>query len=64
MIGFPQTETHCNKLKEYNINFDRVLFLAEDGDDEREAGKDVTKRMSEKDEMTYEYAAELEIANT
>jgi len=63
LIGFPQTETHCSKLKEYNIGFDRVLFLADEGADEQEAGSQVTKRMTETDEMTYDYAAELEIAN-
>lgn len=62
MIGFPQTETHCNKLKEFNINFDRILFLSEE-ENEEEAGQQVTKRMTEIDECTYEWGQELEIAN-
>jgi hypothetical protein len=48
LVGFPQTETHCAKLKEFNINFDRVLFLSEE-DNEEEPGKEITKRMTEKD---------------
>ena len=62
LIGFPQTATHCEKLAEFNIDFDRILFLSEE-DAEDEPGKEVTKRMTEKDEMAYEFAAELEIAN-
>jgi hypothetical protein len=27
LIGFPETEEHCNKLKEHGIEFDRILFL-------------------------------------
>jgi hypothetical protein len=48
LVGFPQTETHCAKRKEFNINFDRVLFLSEE-DNEEEPGKEITKRMTEKD---------------
>ena len=62
MIGFPQTETHCAKLREFNIDFDRIMFLSED-ENEEEPGKDVTKRMTEIDETAYEFAAEVEIAN-
>lgn len=62
LVGFPQTETHCSKLKEFNINFDRVLFLSEE-DNEEEAGKEISLRMTEKDEVAYEWATELEVAN-
>lgn len=61
-IGFPQTATHCEKLGKYNIDFDRILFLSEE-DDEEKAGAEVTKRMTEKDETAYDWPAELEIAN-
>lgn len=62
LLGFPQTETHCAKLREFNIDFDRILFLSED-ENEEEPGKEVTKRMTEIDETAYDFAAEQEIAN-
>jgi len=62
LIGFPQTETHCQKLADFNIKFDRVVVLSEE-DNEEEPGKDITKRMTEKDEVAYDFAAELEISN-
>lgn len=62
LIGFPQTETHCQKLKEFNIDFDRVIFLSEE-ENEEDPGKEVTERMTEADGVSYEWAAELEIAN-
>ena len=45
LIGFPQTETHCQKLKEYGLDFDRVLFL-KDGSEE-DPGKELTERMNQ-----------------
>ena len=62
MIGFPQTETHCQKLKEYNIDFDRILFLSEE-ENEEDAGKEVTARMTEADGIGYDWAEELGVAN-
>lgn len=62
LIGFPQTQTHCEKLADFNIDFDRIIFLSEE-DAEDEPGKELTKRMTEKDEVSYDFAAELEIAN-
>ena len=62
MIGFPQTELHCQKLKEYNIDFDRILFLTEE-ENEEEAGKEVTARMTEADGIGYDWAEELGVAN-
>lgn len=29
LIGFPQTELHCAKLKEYGIEFDRVIYITD-----------------------------------
>ena len=62
LIGFPQTETHCAKLREFNIDFDRIMFLSEE-ENEEEPGKEVAKRVTELDETAYDWAAELEIAN-
>ena len=41
LIGFPQTAAHCEKLKEFNIDFDRILFLSEE-ENEEDAGKEVS----------------------
>jgi hypothetical protein len=27
LIGFPETEEHINKLKEHQIEFDRIIYL-------------------------------------
>jgi hypothetical protein len=62
LLGFPQTETHCNKLKEFNIDFDRILLLSEE-ENEEDPGKEVTKRMTEIEEIAYDWAAELELSN-
>lgn len=62
LIGFPQTEAHCQKLKEFNIDFDRVMFLSEE-DNEEEPGKEVTQRMTEHDGVAYDWASEIEMAN-
>ena len=62
LIGFPQTETHCQKLKEFNIDFDRILFMSEE-ENEEDPGKEVAARMTAIDETAYDWAAELEMAN-
>lgn len=61
MIGFPQTETHCLKLKEYGIEFDRILFLSDKS--EENVGQEITDRMNLNSQTAYDYEAELEIAN-
>jgi len=48
-VGFPQTETHCQKLKEYGIEFDRVIFLTDQS--EEEPGKLLAEREPEADEQ-------------
>ena len=67
MIGFPQTEAHCEKLKEFGIEFDRVLNLADAADEDDEnyvVGGAVTERMNAVEGSTkYEYEQELETAN-
>ena len=60
MIGFPLTETHCKALKDYGIEFDRVLFLADKS--EENAGQELTDRMSLLDKASYDYEAELAAA--
>ena len=62
LLGFPQTETHCKKLKEYNMYFDRILFLSEE-ENEEEAGKQTTERMTDADGVAYDWAEELGVAN-
>lgn len=42
MLGFPQTELHTQKLKEYGLNFDRIIQLNDTS--EEEPGKDLEKR--------------------
>ena len=61
LIGFPQTETHCLKLKEFGIEFDRILFLSDKS--EEDAGKEITERMNHDSQTSYDYEAELEICN-
>ena len=29
LLGFPQTEIHCQKLKDHGIEFDRILYLTD-----------------------------------
>lgn len=49
MLGFPQTELHCQKLKEYGIEFDRVVFLTDQT--EEDPGKLLSDREPEVDEQ-------------
>ena len=72
MIGFPLTAEHAGKLKEYGIEFDRILFLEDKS--EEEPGKELTQRMNslnlpekeaysyENSKAAYDYEAELAIA--
>jgi hypothetical protein len=60
MIGFPQSEIHVEKLKEYGFGFDRLLFLTDLN--EEEPGKEVTKRHSKSEGLKYEWETELETA--
>ena len=59
LLGFPQTEEHATKLKDHGIQFDRILFLADQS--EEDAGKETKERMGQKD-MHYDWDAELESA--
>ena len=60
MIGFPQSEVHVEKLKEYGFGFDRLLFLTDLN--EEDAGKEVTQRNTRSDGLKYDWEAEAEAA--
>ena len=34
LLGFPQTEVHMTKLKEHGVEFDRILSLADQKEEE------------------------------
>jgi adenylate kinase family enzyme len=51
LVGFPQTETHCQKLKEYGIEFDRVVYLTVTDTEENDPAKLLGDREREADEQ-------------
>jgi len=61
MVGFPQTEIHVEKLKEYGFNFDRLLFLTDLN--EEEPGKAIVDRYSGELQLGYDWEGESEVAN-
>jgi hypothetical protein len=58
-LGFPQSELHATKLKEHNIEFDSIIYLNDQS--EENAGQAVKKRMAATD-MHYDWEAEVEKA--
>lgn len=60
MLGFPQSEIHVEKLKEYGFGFDRLLFLSDLN--EEDVGKEVTKRNTYPDNIKYDWETEVETA--
>ncbi len=56
MYGFPQTETHINKLKEFGIGFDRVLFLNDQT--EEEPGRFIKQSMVGKGDFAFDWEDE------
>ena len=59
-VGFPETEEECNRLKEFFIDFDKIVFLV-DGNEE-EAGEEMRRRRA--DDPFYNHEGEVEfIAN-
>jgi len=64
LLGFPQTEIHCEKLKEYGLDFDRIIYLNDNGDEEKEleAGQSIAKRIPLPDEVEYDWEFENEKA--
>lgn len=55
LVGFPQTEQHCEKLKEYGLHFDKVIFLNDTS--EEEAGKKIAERFATAD-IAYDWEVE------
>lgn len=51
LIGFPETEEHINKLKEHQIEFDRIIYLNDTN--EEEPGAEMKQRM--KDNELYDW---------
>lgn len=60
MLGFPQTELHAQKLKDHGIEFDRILYLTDQS--EEDAGKEVKERMAAKKDIHYDWDTENERA--
>lgn len=60
LIGFPQTDEHVKKLKEYGLGFDRVLFLTDNS--EEDPGKEIRERMNLIDDTAYDWDEELAAA--
>lgn len=61
MLGFPHSQIHIEKLKEYNFEFDKVIYLT-DTNEEGEPGKEVRDRMEVID-MHYDWEFEAEKAS-
>lgn len=59
LLGFPNSELHVNKLKEHGIEFDRILFLNDQS--EENPGQAVKKRMKTTD-IHYDWDIENEKA--
>lgn len=53
LYGFPQTEVHINKLKEFGIGFDRIVFLNDNT--EEEPGREIKQKMAGKGDIAYEW---------
>jgi hypothetical protein len=57
MIGFPKTELHMNKLREYGFEFDRVVYITDEN--EEEPGKVLTERTAKQNnDINYDWEAE------
>jgi hypothetical protein len=56
MFGFPQTELHIAKMKEYGLVFDRVIFLSDNT--EEEPGREIKKRMANVGDFAFDFEEE------
>jgi adenylate/nucleoside-diphosphate kinase len=56
MFGFPQTELHIAKMKEYGLIFDRTIFLNDNT--EEEPGRDIKKRMANQGDFVFDWEEE------
>jgi len=60
LLGFPQTEIHCQKLKDHGIEFDRILYLTDLS--EEEPGKEIKARRAANNDLHYDWDLENERA--
>lgn len=56
MFGFPQTELHITKMKEYGLVFDRVIYLNDTS--EEAPGKEISTRMANVGDFVFEWEEE------
>ena len=56
MYGFPQTETHITKLKEFGFTFDRICYLNDTT--EEEPGREIKQRMNGKSDLAFDWEEE------
>lgn len=56
LLEFPETEEHMTKLKEHGIEFDRILFLNDQS--EEDAGAEIKKRMADVDGYDWDFENE------
>lgn len=56
MFGFPQTELHITKMKEYGLVFDRIIYFNDAN--EEEPGRDIKKRMVGRGDFVYDWEEE------
>jgi len=56
MFGFPQTELHITKMKEYGLIFDRIIFLNDTT--EEEPGREIKKRMANIGDYVFDWEEE------
>lgn len=58
LVGYPHSELHVEKLKEYGFGFDRLLYMT--CKDEENPGKEVVKRNTHPDSLQYVWEVEDE----
>jgi hypothetical protein len=56
MYGFPQTEMHITKLKEFGFVFDRICYLTDTT--EEEPGREIKQRMAGKSDIAFDWEDE------
>jgi hypothetical protein len=56
MYGFPQTEMHINKMKEFGIVFDKIIHLNDMA--EEDPGKAIRDRMAGQGDFVFDWEEE------
>jgi hypothetical protein len=56
MYGFPQTELHITKMKEFGLVFDKIIYMTDQN--EEEPGKEIIKRMQNVGDFVYDFEEE------